>query len=450
MAKPWLIRAAAYASGGEIRQILTLAWPMILTALVVSLSQNGPIWILGTQSGGQRALYTLSMLQPFYFIFIALLEGLTITNQIFSARSVSHWAPGRVLHSSAIFSVVGGLLLVVLATGSRLGDAGLQVIYPNDEPALFSHFLPAYLLSVIPLLVLELCNAGLRGQGKTAVSMLCVCLFIVINLTVCFVSLHCYQNGFMAVIYANLIAALAVLPFSAWWLFNTVTGKTDPQPQAFLPRLLAMTADAGVPIFLTMLFAFASSAVLFPLLSQLGAAYASGFLIVVKLRAFFIIPAVALGSAIAIGINQRLSTDSPQQLNRWLGQGLGGIALTYIGLTAAAYLAQTGMVNMMSVDSEVRVSAHAIMRWLLPTFFITSLIASIQTMLEQLGRGKRVLLITFIMESLMAAIVLYVATQPGALVGLMKSILIFNVLYLVVLTYEYGKLCHGIGQQHAL
>ncbi|RAT17904.1 hypothetical protein AU490_09300 [Lonsdalea populi] len=450
MAKPSLIGAAAYAPGGELRQILTLAWPMILTAAVVSLSQNGPIWLLGTQSGGQRALYILSMLQPFYFIFIALLEGLTITNQIFSARSATNWAPCRVWHSSAIFSVGGGLLLVVLALGSRWGDAGLQVIYPNDEPALFSHFLPAYLLSVIPLLMLELCNAGLRGQGKTAASMGFVCLFIVLNLTSCFISLHYYQNGFMAVIYANLIAALAVLPLSALCLFTSVAGKADPQPRAFLPRLLAITADAGVPIFLTMLFAFASSAVLFPLLSQLGAAYASGFLIVVKLRAFFIIPAVALGSAIAIGINQRLSTSSPQQLSRLLRQGLGGIALVYAGLTLAAYLAQTELVDMMSVDGAVRVSANAIMFWLLPTFFITSLIASIQTMLEQLGRGKRVLLITFVMESLMVAIVLYLATQPEALVRLMKSILIFNVLYLAVFTYEYGILCRRLGQRHAL
>lgn len=450
MEKQQLVYPAAWQAEGGLRHILQLAWPMILTAVVVSLSQNGQLWILGTQDNGQQALYTLSMLQPFYFIFIALLEGLTITNQIFSARSVSNWAPRKVINSTALFSLTGTLFLLLFALASWAGASWLQNVYPGDEPALFSTILPAYMLSVIPLLLLELCNAGLRGQGKTALSMVFVAAFILINLSSCYISLHLYHNGFTAVIYANLIATLAVLPFAVLALLKTVPKGEDPQPRAFMPRLMAITADAGVPIFLTMLLAFASSAVLFPLLSKMGTAWASGFLIVVKLRTFFIIPAVALGSAIAICINQKLATCSPQQLNRLLRVGMYSIALIYLCLTLAAFLSQNQLINLMATSSEVRVSAYLLMSWLIPTFFITSLIASIQTILEQLGRGKRVLLITLAMESLMVATVLFIARQPDALLLLMKSILLFNVFYLLVFAYEYWLLCSRVGKAHVV
>ncbi|GAB7263622.1 hypothetical protein DZS_04630 [Dickeya ananatis] len=51
-------RAAPTASG-DIRQIVALAWPMMVTAVVVSLSQNMQIAILGNGAESQTLL-TLS------------------------------------------------------------------------------------------------------------------------------------------------------------------------------------------------------------------------------------------------------------------------------------------------------------------------------------------------------------------------------------------------------
>ncbi|WJV55445.1 MATE family efflux transporter [Prodigiosinella aquatilis] len=442
--------AAEYPRQSDLRQVVTLAWPMILTAVVVSLSQNGQIWILGNNSAGNDALYLLSMLQPFHFLFIALLECLTITNQIFSARSTQHWPRRNVINSTLLFALVGALFLALIALCSWLFAAPLQHLYVSNNTRLFNTILPVYMLSLIPFLIFELSNAALRGQSKSKSSMTFIIGFILINFISCYIGFNYYHLGFSAVIYSNLIAALMLLPCSYITMVKTVSQGEHAQARTYLPRLLAITADAGVPIFLSMMLAFASSAVIFPLLSKSGLGYATGFLIVVKLRTFFIIPAVAIGSAIAICVNQKLSNSATSTtLSRILSKGLGWIALSYLVFTLLAFFSQHLLVDLLAGSEEIRKTAYLIMAWLLPTFFMTSLVASIQTILEQLGRGKRVLLVTFVMEALLIMAVL-LADGGQNIHRLINIILVFNLLYLTVFVYEYYLLVKKMGKLNAV
>ncbi|KUI98764.1 MATE family efflux transporter [Vibrio sp. MEBiC08052] len=438
------------ASGmGDVKQVLGIAWPMILIAIVVSLSQNGQIWILG-QNEQSQALYQLSMLQPFHFLFIALLECLTITNQVFSARSTCDWPSRKVMNSTLLLAVAGTVFLCLLAGVSYLFEAPLQSVMGGNTQNLFSQTLPLYLLSLIPLLIFELGNAGLRGQGKTLSSMLLISGFIIINLAVCYIGFVHHQLGFQAVIYANLLSASAMLPFSLFMLFRTVSHGSDPQPKAFLPRLFALMTDAGIPIFLSMLIAFASSAVIFPLISQMNTDYAPGFLIVVKLRSLFIIPAVALGSAIAIFVNQQLSAATKDALTRMLSRGMLAISLLYITLTAMVYLNQHTLVDLLANTSTVQQAGYLLLSLLLPTFFLTSMLAATQTMLEQLGRGKRVLLITLVVESAMVGGILILMRSQGNITELAHLIVIFNVVYFTIFLREYWLLTKNLRGEDAL
>ncbi|HHQ4528787.1 TPA: MATE family efflux transporter [Aeromonas hydrophila] len=444
-----IILTAPQATGWRLKPILVIAWPMILVALVVSVAQIGQIWILG-QRGEERALYQLSMLQPFNFLFIALLECLTITNQIFSARSMHAWSSRKVFNSTLLFGVSGTAILVVLALLSYLFEFRLQPLLGGEADGLFRDVLPVYLLSLIPLLLLELCNAGLRGQGKTAVSMVMISTYILINLTVCYVSFIHYELGFWAIIYGNAISTMIVLPVAFILLCRQVLKGVDKDSHLFFPRLKALTVDAGVPIFLSMLVAFISSAVMFPMLSNLNTDYAPGFLIVVKLRSLFIIPAVALGSAVAIFVNQKMESEPKQVLAQLLKHGLIYLAILYLLLSAGVYAFEKPLVKVLANTPDIEQAGYFLMALLLPTFFLTSLLAASQTVLEQLGHGRKVLLITIICESLMIASLLAGMQFHRSVETLTAVINTFNVVYLLWFLCEYRTMIKRIGGEDAV
>lgn len=435
---------ASVAPNWRWKPILVIAWPMILVAVVVSVAQNGQIWILGQGQGG-RALYQLAMLQPFYFLFIALLECLTTTNQIFSARSVHAWSSRKVVNSTLLFGVIGSVFILILALLSYTFESQLQPLLGGEADGLFRDTLPIYLLSLLPLLLLELCNAGLRGQGKTAASMVMVSSYILLNLTVCYAAFIHFDLGFEAIIYGNAISALVVLPVAFMLLCHQVQKGVDYDSALFWPRLKALTLDAGVPIFLSMLVAFVSSAVMFPMLSDLNADYAPGFLIVVKLRSLFIIPAVALSSAVAIFVNQHMQSEPKPVLALLLKQGLGYLVALYLLLSVGVYVAQQPLVNVLANTPNVEQAGYFMMALLLPTFFLTSLLAASQTVLEQLGHGRQVLLITVVCECTMIATLVASMHWQRSADTLVAVIIAFNVVYLLLFLREYGRMLKRIG-----
>ncbi|MBI0460393.1 multidrug transporter, partial [Dickeya dianthicola] len=61
----------------------------------------------------------------------------------------------------------------------------------------------------------EMCNAALRGQGRTVPAMTLMCGYVLLNAAGCYLGFHVYQLGFDAVLLANSVPALLLLPLAA-------------------------------------------------------------------------------------------------------------------------------------------------------------------------------------------------------------------------------------------
>ncbi|MCI4203126.1 MATE family efflux transporter [Dickeya dianthicola] len=425
---------------------MALAWPMMVTAVVVSLSQNMQIAILGNGTESQTLL-TLSFLQPFNFLFIAILECLAITNQVFSARSRHDWPRQRIWHSTLWLGGAGVLTTALAALLCRVLASPLSGWMNSPDLAWMQSAAPGYLLSMTPFLALEMCNAALRGQGRTVPAMTLMCGYVLLNAAGCYLGFHVYQLGFDAVLLANSVPALLLLPLAARALRRVARPVPDARPQAFAPRLLALLTNAGLPVGFSMLVVFSSSMVIFPLVTALGAGFLPAFLIVIKLRAFFIIPAVATGSAIAILLNQRLKTHAAPLLASLLNDGVWLIVLVYLALTAGVCWVREGILAGFSNDEAIRQSSQTLL--LLPTFFLTSLVAALQTLLEQMERGKRVLIFTLMLELLMVAVALTAHRYFNDVQAIAGLMVVFSLLYAVVFLREYRLLVSALGERDA-
>ncbi|MEN5151396.1 MATE family efflux transporter [Pseudomonas orientalis] len=446
---PGLVLPQRQGAGRDIADLLKLAWPMIVVAVAVSFSQNIQTAILG-HGAETTSLYWLSMIQPFSFLFLAILECLAISNQVFSARSVNLWSRQKVLRATLLLAVLGMLVIAFVSAAFALSAPWLENMLPVAGTHFYQQALPLYFLSMLPFVQLEMCNSALRGQGRSAASMLLVMAFIVLNGAICYTSYHVYGLGFYSIIVANALASCLLIPIATGLVWRVGRQAQDDRPQAFIPRLKGLLAQVGLPIFASFIVVFFSSLLVFPLIGKVGEQYVAAFLIITKIRMFIVIPAVACGSALAILINQRLTVTSGEGLKWLLHRGLMFIGGLYLVLTVAVYFSESRLIGLLSGDDAIREASSQMMLILLPTFFLTAFVASLQALLEQLDQARRVLILTVIIELLMV-IVLWVGWERFSSVkSILGIIIVFSAINFLAFANEYWRLANKLGREHVL
>lgn len=399
-------------------RILAMALPLMVGSLAGAGLHVAKTTIL-THQGDTDALFTLSMVQPAFIFMLAFLESLAITNQVFSSKSVNGWARGDVLRSTAIFSRIGlviALLLAALFWVVAPLTSGLWTVGPQILPQM-----SLFVLSMVPYLLFEMRNGALRGQGRTGTALLTYLVLIAVDLAVTWIAITRFDLGFSAVLLGNAIGPLVALPLVAVYLRREIGTSARGPSEDFRKHMIGLTIGVAGPVFASMFAGSASAAVIFPAMAALGEDVSSAFLIVVRLRIIFIIPAVALGSAIAIIVNQMPETGHDGERRRTLLVGAIMVLALY-GLALAGLHAWTSPVVASIVPSDNPGLANEVLSLvtaLLPTFYLIATFTMFQVILEHLGLGLRVLAVTVVSE--VATIVWCLRVLDAGLPGLVMA-----------------------------
>jgi Na+-driven multidrug efflux pump len=399
-------------------RILAMALPLMAGSLAGAGLHVAKTTML-TYQGDSNALFTLSMVQPAFIFMLAFLESLAITNQVFSSKSVNGWARGDVLRATAIFSRIGVAIALLLAAIFWLVapfTASFWAIGPQILPQM-----SLFVMSMVPYLLFEMRNGALRGQGRTGIAFATYLVLIVVDVTATWVAITQFNLGFAAVLLGNSIGPLVALPMGAIYLRRQIGTAAVGPNKDFRKHMIGLTIGVTGPVFASMLAGSASAAVIFPAMAALGENISSAFLIVVRLRIIFIIPAVSLGSAIAIIVNQMPETGHNAERRRTLLVG-AVMVLGLYGLALLALHAWTAQVVGNIVPAEnLRLASEVLnlVTALLPTFYLIATFTMFQVILEHLGLGLRVLVVTAVSE--LATIVWCLQALDAGLPGLVLA-----------------------------
>jgi Na+-driven multidrug efflux pump len=387
-------------------QIATQAIPQAIVACVFSMLNLGMLAIL-SRHGNTDAVYLMSLMQPAFFLIIAIMEGLAVTNQVYSART-KHIGPKQSIpKSSRNLSWVGIGLICILALVGYGASKGLTLKSPSLSLTL--SYLPATALSMTPFLVFEVYYGALRGRGRGLLGIAPLIFAAGLSLLVTGLLLRHYPIGFEAVLIGNFAGALLMLPIIIM-LARRETGNDNAGSSSPVQvRLAPLFWAVGFPVFFSIVVASASAAVLFPVLDRFGKDEVSAFLVVIRLRAALMIPAIAVGSAIAILANQSLGGDGDALGNRYMAAGIPLVFAFYALGTLVVGLNAPAAVGFIVPGSEATLSiwSNKLLLLLLPTFFLAPCAVCIQIILEQLGDGIKVLVLTIFSEAATAAAIVY-------------------------------------------
>ncbi len=432
-------------------RILRLAVPLMVGTLVAAGLQVLKTAIL-THHGDTAALFTLAQVQPAFIFMLACLESLAIANQVFSSKSVTNWPKGDVLRATRAFTVIGLVLTAVLAGGFFAAGPLLAGWWPGGTVLLPQMAL--FVASMAPFLLFELRNGALRGQGRTGQALAAFGVLIVADAVVTWVAVTQYDLGFNAVLVGNAAGPLVALPVVVWMLRREIGTAVRGPVAAFRKHMIGMVIGVAGPVFASMFAGSASAAVIFPAMAALGADVSSAFLIVVRIRIFFIIPAVAMGSAIAILINQLPERGFAAEKRAVLLSGVAMVLVLYALATVGAYAGRFWLVaQIVPVDNAgLSVATIALIDRLIATFYLIAVFTMLQVILEHLGLGVRVLLVTVVSE--VATIVLCLQALPQGLPGLvwvMNGVAVATFAVLAVVFVMAGRgLGRAVGDRDAV
>ena len=429
-------------------KVLLLALPLMVGSLAAAGQSVAKLTLL-TYGSDPDALFTMAMVQPGFILMLAFMESLAIANQVFSSKAFKDWAKGDIFRSTKVLTIAGTILIALIAAAVW----GAQSIIPEDHvihPVLPDMSL--FLLSFIPFFLFELRNAALRGQGRTALALIPFAVLIVVDLGVTATAIMVYNMGFEAVLIGNIVGAVVAFPIISYLLRREIGDAAPSTDGTFKRNMLRMIIGVAIPIFMTTFAGSIAAAVIFPMLANLDKDAASGFLLIIRLRVLFIIPAIASGSAIAIIINKEGEAGDIDETKRVLIHGAGVIALIYAIATLVLYLFHDVALGPFISDENAALEtvATTLLLQLILTFFFIAIGTMLQVILEHLGWGVMVLIATIAAEAITVGWALMLLKQGGDLPALMQVMTIVAGLSMLAFLAFYLRMMKTLEKTRAV
>ncbi|GAA1585608.1 hypothetical protein GCM10009678_80220 [Actinomadura kijaniata] len=380
------------------RQIVRLTVPMMAARLLAILVPILIIGMLGWMDG--EALQIRSLYMPMAFLFFALQAIFDVATQtIMALRSGrgEHDA-GPTLASMALVWLVGGL---VFAGALSAGAPALAEVLgaPPESADHFAWFLRWMAFANMTLAGPVLCAAALRGTGRAGTAALIVLVGSVLEVAGLAVLGFGADMGTAALPLATVLnglvgGALGIVLVSRAGLLGGWGWQRE---------VLRYLPQTGLPVCMSSLVMFGMNLAFVRMLSPFGPTVIAGFATAATVQNLLVMPALTLGSASAIVMNQRLGADRPQ---------LAPVLRTALRITVAVYAVITPVVWLSrgligSVTAENGRIAEETARYfaiVAPSYLALALVLAVMMALQQVGGVRMALSATVLYVVLTVAV----------------------------------------------
>ena len=372
------------------RVIWRLAAPMIVVEVLMALETLGVVAIIGRMPG--QALYVRSVYMPVALIYLALNTGLLTSNQVGAALIRGRGQPSAVAPMMVSMARIWLLLGLALFAGLAVGAPGLAVLLHVAVQARgqFAWFIRTTALANLAFTGPGLCASSLRGYGYTRSGSAVLLVNAVSELAIVAGLSLGAGYGLGSVPLARVAASAAALVLGSFFIRRAGLwprhSLTRPRPSA-----LILIRKVGLPVAASLAIISGYSLGLLWVLGRYGPDVVSGFATALTAYNVIIIPAVMLGSATAIAINQQwgggcfhlsrltlraglvstLALYLPIALGAWLGAGLlaeaatsvaaiGQVTALYLHTVALTYLVQGPVIAALTVMEQIGGGLYAV------------------------------------------------------------------------------------------
>jgi len=347
--------------GGETRQIVLFAVPMLLGNVFQQFYSMVDSWVVG-RFVGPSALAAVGTSFPVIFLMIALIMGVTmgttvLVSQFFGAKDFKRVRAA--VDTGYIILFWAGLALTavgILATGPILGllDVPAEIM---PEAAAYLRIIFAGMLTTFGYNAVSAILRGL-GDSKTPLYLLIVATLLNVVLDLLFVAV--FRWGVAGAAWATVISQ-AVSFIGAMVVLDKQNEfvRLSLKSLGFDREIFRLSLKIGLPTGLQQTLVAAGMMALTRIVNGYGMATMAGFAAASRLDAFAAMPAMNLSAAVSTFVGQNLGAGKPERVKRGHLSAVAIGAAISVLTSAVVVLFGASLMSIFTTDAEViRVGAR--------------------------------------------------------------------------------------------
>ncbi|MDQ0216248.1 Na+-driven multidrug efflux pump [Oikeobacillus pervagus] len=369
--------------------IIRVSLPLIIASIVTSIVQLANVAFMGNL--GSEEIYVRSLYTPFAFLLIALIEAFQISNQVSIARLNGEGDIEGIKQN--IFSFVLLSIAISLAVWIIIYFLSPYIAkyynVPDDVAKKFIDFLTLMFLVNILGIVAMVLSSSLRGIGKLGLSMILSIGYALLNITLVYMFSFHWNKGVLSLVYANLISSLTLCIVSLIILMKLNLIKIKKQYFMLSHKGLFFLKVVGIPIFISYIIIFLSNFFYNKIIEPFGHSTLSGFNVGYYVQTFAIIPAIAIGSALGIIINNNIGAGKLYypRVYQIMKKGTLLTLIFYIIMSALIFIFKMNIAQLMLIDEASIKQAVLFLKIVAPTYIFFGVVLMTITTLEQINKG---------------------------------------------------------------
>lgn len=378
-----------FLNSNMYRLIMRVSLPLVLASIVTSIVQLANVAFMGNL--GSEEIYVRSLYTPFAFLLIALIEAFQISNQVSIARLNGERDREGIKNNIVSFVLLS--IAVSLAVWMIIYFASPYIAQfynvPNDVATKFKNFITLMFLVNIPGIVAMVLTSSFRGIGKLSLSMILSIGYALLNIILVYMYSFHWNKGIFSLVYANLISSLTLLLISIIALMKLDLLKIKKQYFKLHKKGLFFLKIVGIPIFISYIIIFISNFFYNKIIEPFGHTTLSGFSVGYYVQTFAIIPAIAIGSALGIIMNNNIGagTSYYPRVYQTMKKGTLLTLAFYTIMSALIFIFKTNIAQLMLIDNETIQQAVLFLKIVAPTYICFGVVLMTITTLEQINKG---------------------------------------------------------------
>jgi MATE family multidrug resistance protein len=330
------------AVGGSVRELLSLAWPLIVTNSFFTLQIFIDRILLSHSSSeevGAGMVAAMLFWAPLTLLQWTANYATTFVAQYVGAGQTRRVGP--VVWQSIYFSLMGGVLFMLVAPLAGYLVAAGQ--HTAELQALEATYLRCLCFAALPILISASACSFFAGRGASRVVMLINISGLIVNAFSAYVLIF-GRLGFpasgiagagIATILGSVVSASVAM--SLYFLPGNETAYATRSGWRFEPALFGRLMAYGVPNgFFVGLDTFGWTMFVL-LVGGLGTVELAATTIAFTLNLIAFLPTVGIGQAVEVLVGQRLGEDRPDLAERSTWRGMM-VATVFCGVVAVVYL----------------------------------------------------------------------------------------------------------------
>lgn len=413
-------------------QIGRLAVPMVMGEVVGYLTMLVLVAMVGRMGG--QTLYVRSLFLPLGMVFSAVNAALAVSTQVACSLCKGRETPEDVFPLTVSMMKVWIVLGASLTAVFSLGAPGFAHFFEVSDAAQQEFVWFLRWMSVVSLLGFgpALCASALRGFGFARQGLVLTLVSSAIEIAL--VAWLGLGSG-LGMHSLPLAAAACALggTLAGLWLLRRAGLWRPGQRARWRREVLGHVTSVGIPVGATLGLISLYSLALIWILGPFGEATVAGFSTASSVQSLVIMPALVLGSATAIIINQQRGAGSYGQLGPTYRSGIGLSFAVFAVIAVVTFFGRTVIAHLMTSDAAAAAVVGEYLGIVAFSYVVQGPVLVALTLLEHIGGGRRAVLLNLFYFGGNVIVGRWACAVTGSPEGLYWTVTVFNAIGAVVL-----------------